>query len=117
MKMKDAKFTPGPWNRSQYGYQVLTRDSENSICELKGAKNMAEQIANASIIAAAPDMYEALEKANSFISNGIKLGYIKMPDLECEDTAWETPEIICKALTKARGEISEKEDDSHGQAQ
>lgn len=63
--------------------------------------------ANANIITAAPEMYEALERANVFITNGIKFGYIRMPDLECGDSAWETPEIIRKALAKARGEADE----------
>ncbi|WP_407310566.1 hypothetical protein [Desulfosporosinus sp. SB140] len=60
--MSEVKFTTGPWIRSIRGFQVLTYDSENGICELKDAKNEAEKIANAQLISAAPDMYEALKK-------------------------------------------------------
>ena len=58
-----SKHTPGPWIRSYHGFQVLTRNSETSICELKGSKPRDEQIANADLIANAPDMLDALQMA------------------------------------------------------
>ncbi|PHR61816.1 MAG: hypothetical protein COA43_01205 [Robiginitomaculum sp.] len=58
--------------------------------------------ANAHLIAAAPDMYEALERAKVFIENGIEFGYIQLP--EQGDPALETPKLISTALAKAKGE-------------
>jgi len=55
------------------------------------------------LFAAAPDMYDALQKANLFIRNGIELGYIVMPDKNCLDPAHNVPEIIQKALAKTEG--------------
>ena len=48
------------------------------------------------------EMVEALETAKQFISNGIELGYIHLP--EEGDAALETPAIIDAAIGKARGE-------------
>ena len=42
---------------------------------------------------------EVLERAGSFIHNGIELGFIRMPDCDCPDPAHETPEIVWKALS------------------
>ena len=55
------------------------------------------------LIDAAPDMYKALKKAQQFITNGIEMGYIRMPDADSGDTALETPGIIQAALAKAGG--------------
>ena len=57
-----SKFTREPWIRSRYGFNVLTSDGECSICELKDTGDLGLQIANANLIAAAPEMYEALKK-------------------------------------------------------
>ncbi|WP_336057348.1 hypothetical protein [Nitratireductor sp. CH_MIT9313-5] len=69
-----AKHTPGPWVASKFGFQVLTGDSWNSICELKGSAEWEDgrgtyepqyegqnREANARLIAAAPDLLEALK--------------------------------------------------------
>ena len=40
----------------------------------------------------------ALRCADQFITNGIELGYIRMPDADTADTAHETPVIIRVAL-------------------
>lgn len=52
MDDKKEKFTPGPWK---------IRKTDNAIRRLTGAKTPSEVQANAHLIAAAPDMYEALE--------------------------------------------------------
>lgn len=41
---------------------------------------------------------EALRRADVFISNGIDLGFIRMPDAGSDDPALETPGIIRAAL-------------------
>ncbi len=58
---------------------------------------------DARLMAAAPDMYEALLKALRFIINGRELGYIQMPDANSGDSALKTPDIIRQALAKAEG--------------
>ena len=57
--------TPGPWIRSSFGFQVLTADSHNAICEIyppsgdPDRRVIEEHIANADLIAAAPELLEA----------------------------------------------------------
>jgi hypothetical protein len=60
-----------------------------------------ESEANANLIAAAPELLEALKKAKEFISNGIEFGFIRMPDEG--DSAHETLPIILRAIKKAEG--------------
>lgn len=60
--------------------------------------------ANARLIAASPDLAEALIAAREFIRNGIDLGYIRMPDADTEDPAHETAAKIDAALAKAGAE-------------
>jgi hypothetical protein len=47
-----------------------------------------------------PEMIEALQRALTFMMNGVDNGYIKMPDVG--DSALETPNIIRRALAKAQ---------------
>lgn len=69
-----AGHTPGPWVTNKFGTQVLTGDSWSVICVLKGeafwedgrgryeqAFEWQNQLANALLIAAAPEMLEALK--------------------------------------------------------
>lgn len=46
---------------------------------------------------------EALKRADQFITNGIDLGFIRMPDPGSDDPALETPEIVRSALTPRVG--------------
>lgn len=41
---------------------------------------------------------EALRRADQFITNGIALGFIRMPDADVPDTAHQTPQIIREAI-------------------
>lgn len=96
-------FTAGPWrvnSRVAHSHEI-----KGSGCELiADVFNFAKEqnaLANAILISAAPDMYEALERSLMFMMNGVDNGYITMPDIG--DSALETPNIIRKALAKARG--------------
>lgn len=60
-----------------------------------------ETYANARLIAAAPEMLEALKRAEKFIQNGLELGYIRMPDPEVPDPAHQTLPAIQAAIAKA----------------
>lgn len=70
-----AAHTPGPWVSSTFGFQVLTGDSWSTICVLKGSAGWKDgrgayeqeyewqnQEANARLIAAAPDLLDALNE-------------------------------------------------------
>ncbi len=64
--MSDTKFTEGPWIQ-RYSDRITTSDDINgtkSICHVyETAKTSGNRKANLSLIAAAPDMYEAIEYA------------------------------------------------------
>lgn len=49
------------------------------------------------------DMLEALKAAKEFITNGIELGFIRMPDTSTPDRAHETPGIVRAAIARAEG--------------
>lgn len=110
-----VKHSPGPWKaiRNSCYYDIKT--AQDDYCQGIAGTHQNKYIgvdedvekANANLIAAAPDMYEALQRANQFITNGIELGYIRMPDADLQDPASETPGIIRKALKKANGEEEE----------
>ena len=70
--MSDTMFTPGPWVAGVSAvigaarFSVVPEFNNGrvvSICGDCGAEDEEESIANANLIAAAPDMYEALEMA------------------------------------------------------
>ena len=110
--MSEAKHTPGEWKSfGIYVYQIDGDGYKRRIadCSSKPANiitvdEIMEDSANAHLIAAAPDLLEALEAAQRFIQNGIKYGYINMPDNNCGDSALETPAKIERAIQKAKGE-------------
>jgi len=84
-----ADFTKGPWVKDSRGECLINPDGENIIvwgCGLSSATKTDERVANAHLIAAAPDMYKML--------------------LECFHTsnkgAWK--DNIGELLAKARGE-------------
>ena len=64
--MTDAQqeplWIPGPWVRSYHGFQVLTRNGEISICQLSPGQSRDVQVATATLIASAPDMFVELTR-------------------------------------------------------
>ena len=118
--------TPGPWKVAHSGYAntpfVVYAGSVapqfNDRSPLMGVNHIAEvshdegpaheeQKHNAALIAAAPEMLEALKRARRFIVNGTQLGYIEMPETK-EDPAHETLRLMERAIAKA--EVMEKTD-------
>jgi len=59
--MSKAQHTPGPWNASSHGDIVSAKHGEVDICAVFGRPQLGEGEANASIIAAAPELLEALK--------------------------------------------------------
>ena len=123
--MSDAKFTGGEWkvaDGTQIGEQILfihnpeLKSKGKVICRLTRVVDthipLSEQdIANAHLIAAAPEMYAMLEAAQKEIANLIdevndqRLSRVNsssetQPDLCDQETVHE----IQKLLSKARGE-------------
>ena len=100
-----AKFTPGPWEvgRSMCGHYPAVRknfrpDHHMEVCGpvhgyMYSADEKAEQAANARLIAAAPELYEALE----LLALNIVHAFPSMKDLGPITKA-------AAALAKARGE-------------
>jgi hypothetical protein len=69
--MSEAKFTAGPWQREDYSDEdgvlfemELAGANGEAICRIdfEGVDNTAYAEADARLIAAAPDMYEALRR-------------------------------------------------------
>jgi len=69
--MSETRFTPGPWWEESDTYQVpriWARFPDGSPCDVACAEGdgsipFEERRANARLIAAAPELYEALKKA------------------------------------------------------
>lgn len=96
------KFTKGPW-KAAYDpqlralIQIYSTEAHLPVAVLPDrgtVESMPEIEANANLIAAAPDMYEALECA----CDKYCIGYAGDSLVKCEDC------IIRTALRKARGE-------------
>ena len=100
--MSDTKFTPPPWliqDGFSEGFEVYAETPDNigyyEIAEIKDLEHETE--ANANLIAAAPDMYEALRVAEKI------LGYLVE---EYPGYAKDFHQVKA-AAAKARGESNE----------
>ena len=108
-----SKHTPGPWERRGKSVVVKGAPRRNNaysgrICNVQGngeGKTKINEIANANaqLIAAAPQMLEALEMAKLFIENGIEMGYISEPQPGTPESA--TLSAIRAAIAAAKGEL------------
>lgn len=92
--MSEAKFTPGPWifrKCSAYGISISAKDGESIIGAMECQNTAFLEICDedAHLIAAAPELYEALE---AVISYGAMTG-----------ADWVSDKVYA-ALAKARGE-------------
>ena len=87
--VSETKFTKGPWMHTPEG----PADSQGyGVCALWGSPGSEEQIANSHLIAAAPEMYDALNE----VAEGME---------EAGGSSnWNTAKEIRKILAKARGE-------------
>ena len=100
--MSEPKFTQGPWKATydsqlQAAIEIYNTEDRIMVATLPDrgtVEAMPEIEANANLIAAAPDMYEALECA----CDKYCIGYAGDSIVKCEDC------VIQKALRKARGE-------------
>ena len=94
--MNETKFTPGPWLFSSYR-------SGNSVIVIDGKEfdvatvNYPNRDANAHLIAAAPELYEALDGLLADITE-----YQEINNLGGQNNHWQVKAKA--ALAKARGE-------------
>ena len=97
-----SKHAPGPWgitHTALMGFRVSDSTGWGVAVVLKDANDEA----NARLIAAAPQMLEALEAARLFIENGIEMGYISEPHPGTPESA--TLPAIKAAIKAAKGEV------------
>jgi len=92
--------TPGSWKLDKGGI-VRADAAEFPVAQIGIAStDPDESVSNGFLIAAAPELLEALERAQLFIRNGLEYGYITEPDPD--DPAAEVPGLIDTALQNAR---------------
>lgn len=116
------QYTPGPWwaqENSAYGWSVLTyRDSESAdnfrirdtgatICGLIGdhteERTSGNEEANARLIAAAPDLLEALQYAAQFLADEVEQRGLAGSDMtDYQDEAAQALDRVEAAIAKAR---------------
>ena len=98
--MSEPKFTPGPWQAVD-GLDIIAAD-DWVVAVATGGED--DSVANANLIAAAPDLYAALEKAFALVEALMPgLAKISVKDYRAVN---ETPSEIRAALAKARGETA-----------
>lgn len=91
--MSNLKHTPGKW--VQYFNLVTTEDGENVCLVNTGLKPQKEALANAALIAAAPEMLEALESAMYDIDRWNNSGVVHATPLV---------QMLQSVIKKAKGE-------------
>lgn len=97
--MSEAKFTPGPWWVDCHNKNVFITDSENNTAVCKIMHLRPDGADNAHLIAASPELYEALAHAEEILRDVAKVSGLTHSDAEsCADTCFA-------ALAKARGEV------------
>jgi len=101
--MSNQKHTPGPWIATKInGCWWIEDDDPAAYCRRRVAivddgAGIESPDANALLIAAAPELLAALEAAREFITDGMAMGFVGMP--EDEDVLG----VIEKAIQKTKG--------------
>lgn len=102
--MNGENYTPGPWRVPDHETHVLAEDG--GVCKFESIHGFYDNYqANAHLIAAAPDMYEALRDAAEslrFAADELK-AQASIPDADERDLR-ESRNKVFNALKKARGE-------------
>jgi hypothetical protein len=104
--MSETKFTPAPWSIRGADTRWVVSPSKTNMpwyvaeviggCDHDGS-GLDRQNANAHLIAAAPELYEALEQLMTVCT---RYGIADFPEIQAEHVA------AVLALAKARGELS-----------
>lgn len=93
--MSKTKHTPGPWEYNVGMASIYSVQEKKKICVLTH-----ENEANAHLIAAAPELLEALEALSSLQVRGHAL----IDRLQFSDEGRELSKKICAAIAKAKGD-------------
>jgi hypothetical protein len=97
----NTKFTPGPWRYCPTNNGHMIGGSSNGyIAEVRQVREVTEDKANAHLIAAAPDLYEALSDLIVLASAAMQLANRDGAEFNVDDDLREAR----AALKKARGE-------------
>ena len=97
------EYTDGPWIRSRFGIQVLTADSEQSICEIKVTGDIETQVALADLIASAPELLQTLKEIESALGAG---GYDTEDAISLMNWVKDYGlDLIRKTIAKAEGQV------------
>jgi len=68
MSREAMKHTPGPWNYDRSGYSLYVNSGRELVTALSmDGKRLETSEANARLIAAAPDMLDALQRAREVL--------------------------------------------------
>lgn len=110
--MSETRFTPGPWECKQVptssgrafriGKDAMLEPGPRGCCIIYDdyGHGTNERSANAALIAAAPDLYAALDELlDSFVEDLMEVGYS-----EADLVDYETVVKARAAIAKARGE-------------
>jgi len=100
--MSKPAFTPGPWSLSEKYHSVNVRAVDGPYvadCNASAAIGWETKQANAHLIAAAPDMYEALRTTSANIRSLGPAG--ALDDVPMPYREWL--EVVEDALSKAEG--------------
>ena len=104
--MSEPKWTPGPWRKMQGKYTdtyvIVAGDYANEGQPDMWAEVVTPNEMDASLIAAAPDLYEACDEALRFLDRG--LGDYCAGDGGVEMWMLAIQDKLRDALRKARGE-------------
>ncbi len=93
-----AEFTPGPWRCAGHRQIATTRGAGLPICEVwSGGVGIEQADANEALIAAAPELFEALFAYVQYTDAGIETDEADRGEIELAEKARA-------ALEKARGE-------------
>lgn len=108
-RVDEAGFTPGPWHAEgpdQFGdFNIHHERYRLAVAAVVSNMHPAEEVAaNARLIAAAPDMFEALKAARAFVINSLR-ELVELPDFD------PTQHVVVQKIDAAllRALISQKE--------
>lgn len=103
-----SKFTKGPWqviSTSSEGYNLIKDYSGQQIADVwRFVPTRPEAIANANLIASAPDLYLALEACRDDLIHA-SIAALKSGNNTLHDEYTKRIFIASEALKKARGEV------------
>lgn len=100
--MSEFRGTKGPWVAD--GFDIFSEDMDSHVCIISSWLDEEVEDANANLIAAAPDLLEALQEVVAAIKITLRVGHDRIIELggECD-----SPEVMIKGHSEiARAEAA-----------